>query len=142
MFTLLKKRFGASPGMRIIVALLYGLVNFTVLLNHTCYSNKEDLHGWRFKYSSCHFEEGRCAEARLKFELNQNNPNGKIFSDRQYCTACLYSLTSKLYKLNPPTPLVSVEAVVKVQFIYHLNFTKQFEWLSSAPLRAPPIVTS
>ena len=142
MFTFLKKWFSASLCMRVIVALLYGLVNFTLLLNHTCYSTKEELHSCHLENSSYHFGEESCARTRIEIELNQNSSNSKILSYRQYCPACLYSLTSKLFKLYSMAPMVSVEAVVKIRLIYHLNFTKQFEWLSSAPLRAPPIVIS
>jgi len=142
MFTLLKKWFSASLCMRVIVALLYGLVNFTVPLNHTCYSAKEDPYGCYLAHPSCQFTDGSCARTRHKIALNQNISDDKVFSYGQFCLACLYSLTSKLFKLNSATSLVSVDAFVKVRFIYHLNFTKQFEWFSSAPLRAPPIITS
>lgn len=142
MFTLLKKWFSASLCMRVIVALLYGLVNFIAPLNHTCHSTKEYPHDCHLKNSNCHFAEESCARTRHKIALNQNSSDDKVFSYGQFCLACLYSLTSKLFKLNSATSLVSVEAVVKVRFIYHFNFTKQFEWLSSIPLRAPPIITS
>jgi len=142
MFTLLKKWFSASLCMRVIVALLYGLVTLTASLHHTCYSAKEDPHGWRLENSSCNFIEGCCGETPLKIGINQHNSNDKLLSCKQDCQACLYSLTSKPSKLCSAASLVSVETVVKVRFIYHSNFTKQFEWFSSAPLRAPPIVTS
>lgn len=142
MFTLLKKWFSASLCMRVIVALLYGLVTLTVPLNHTCYLAKEEPHGHHLEDSSCHFAEASRAGTRLTIALNQNSSDGKVLSRRQYCPACLYSLTSKLFKLNSAASLASVEAVVKIRFIHHLNFTKQFEWFSSAPLRAPPVVTS
>jgi len=142
MFTFLKKWFSASLCMRVIVVFLYGLVNFTLLLNHTCYSTKEELHSCHLENSSYHFGEESYARTRIEIELNQNSSNSIVLSYRQYCPACLYSLTSKLYKLNSTASMVSVEAVVKIRLIYHLNFTKQFEWLSSAPLRAPPIVMS
>jgi len=142
MFTVLKKRFSTSLCMRVIVALLYGLVNFTLLLNHTCYSTKEEQHGCHLENSSYLFGEESCAGTRIEIEFNQNSSNSNVLSYRQYCPACLYLLTSKLFRLNPAAPLILVEAVVRVRFIYHLNFTKQFEWLSSAPLRAPPIVIS
>ncbi len=142
MFTILKKWGSASLCMRVIVALLYGLVNFTLLLNHTCYSTKEKLHGCHLENSSYHFDEESCAGTRIEIELNQNSSNSNVLSYRQYCPACLYLLTSKLFKLNSTASMVPVEAVVKIRLIYHLNFTKQFEWLSSAPLRAPPIVIS
>ncbi len=142
MFTLLKKWFNASLCMRVIVALLYGLVNFTVHLNHTCYSAKEEPYGCHSAHPSCQFTDGGCARTRLNIKLNHESSNSTVLSYSKYCLACIYSLTSKLFKLNSATSLVSVEAVVKVRFIYHLSFTKQFEWFSSAPLRAPPIVTS
>ena len=143
MFTLLKKWFGASLCMRVIFALLYGLVNFIVLLNHTCYSAKENPYGCHLAHPSCQFTDGSCAGTRFNIELNHESSNSKVLSYRKYCSACLYLLTSKLFKLNQATPQVLVDTFVKVRFIYHLNFTKQFEWFSSAPLRAPPpIVTS
>jgi hypothetical protein len=142
MFTLLKKWFGASLCMRVIVALLYGLITLTASLHHTCYSAKEEPHGCHSAHPSCQFTDGSCAGTLLNIELNHKSSNSKVLSYSKYCLACLYSLTSKLFKLNSATSLVSVEAVVKVRFICHLNFIKQFEWFSSAPLRAPPIVTS
>jgi len=142
MFAFLKKRSGASCGMRVVIALIYGLVNITVLLNHTCCSIKEDLHSCHLDDSNCHFAEDSCDVIHLKIDFNQRSSNGKVLSYRDSCPACLYLLISKLYKLNQAIPQVSGENVVIVRFIYHLNFTKQFEWLSSGPLRAPPIVTS
>jgi hypothetical protein len=142
MITLLKKRFYASPYMRVIVALFYGLINFTVLLNHTCCSAKEEPYGCHIENSSCHFPEESCAGTRPKIALNQNSADGKVSSRRQYCSACLYSLTSKLFRLNSAVFMASVDAVVETRVILHLNFTKQLEWFSSAPLRAPPILTS
>ena len=142
MFTLLKKWFGASLCMRVFVALLYGLVNFTVLLNHTCYSTKKDPYGCRLAHLSCQFTDGSCAGIRLNIELNHKSSDSKVLSYRKHCSACLYLLSSKLFKLNQTTPQVLVDAFLKARFIFHLNFAKQFEWFSSAPLRAPPIVTS
>lgn len=141
MFTFLKKRFGASCGMRVVIASMYGLVNFTVILNHTCYSI-QDLHDCHLEDWNFHFTEGSCDVRYPEIELNQSSSNSKVLSYRESCPACIYSFTSKLYKLNQATPQVLVEDVVKVRFLYHSNFTKQFEWLSSAQLRAPPIVTS
>jgi len=138
MFILLEKWFSASLCMRVIVALLYGLVNSTVLLNHTCYLAKEDPYDCHLAHPSCQFTDGRCAGTRLNIELNHKSSNSKVLSYSKYCSACLYLLTSKLFKLNQAAPQVSVYVFVKVRFIYHLNFTKQFEWFSSAPLRAPP----
>lgn len=142
MFSFLKKRFGASFGMRIVVASMYGLVNITVILNHTCYSIKEDLYGCHLEDSNCHFSEGSCDVRHLEIEHNQSSSDSKVLSYRESCPACIYSLTSKLYKLNQSIPHALGEDVVRVRFIYHLYFIKQFEWLSSVPLRAPPIVTS
>jgi len=142
MFIFLKKQFGASYGMRVVIALLYGFVNFTLLLNHTCYSINEDLYSCHLEDSNYHFAEEKCTGTHLEIEFNQNDSNRKALSCRQSCSACLYSLTSKLYKFNRSVPQVLVEAFAKVRFKYHLNFTKQFEWLSSAPLRAPPAVIS
>jgi hypothetical protein len=139
MVIFLKKRFGASYRMRAVIALLYGLVNFAAPLNHTCYSMKEYPHGCNLEESNCHFSEESCAGTHLGIELNKNGSKNKVLSDRGRCPACLFSLISKLYKLNQATLQILGEDVVKVQFVYPLNFTKQFEWLSSAPLRAPPL---
>ena len=58
--------------MRVIITLLYGLVNFTVILNHTCYSIKEDPHVCNLEESSCSFTEVSCAGTHLGIELNKN----------------------------------------------------------------------
>ena len=142
MVTFLKKRFSAFYGMRVVIALLYVYVNFTVLQNHTCYSINEDLYGCHLEDSNYQFAKATCSGTHLEIKLNQNNYNSTVLSNVESCTACLYSLISQLFKLNQTTPQALGEYVVKVRFIYHLNFTKLFEWLSSASLRAPPIVTS
>jgi hypothetical protein len=142
MLTLLNKPFRYSNEMRVVIALLYGFVTLTASLNHTCYSAKEDAHGHHLENSSCDLAEASRAGTRLTIALNQNSSDGKVLSRRQYCLACLYSLTSKFLKLNSAASLASVEGVVKIRFIHHPNFVRQFEWFSSAPLRAPPILTS
>lgn len=127
MFTFLKKRFGASCGIRVVIALLYGLVNFTVLLSHTCFPIKEHPHSCCLEDSICKSTEESCDGTCLEIELNQNGFNSTVLSHRENCPACLYSLVSESYKLNQATPQVLCEDIVKVRFVYHLNFTKQFE---------------
>ena len=142
MFTLLKKRFGASLCMRVIFALLYGFVTLTASLHHTCYPAKEEPHSCRLEDPSCRSIEGCWGETPLKTGVDQHNSNDKLLSCKRYCQACLFSLTSKPSKLCSTASLVSIEAIVKNRVISCLYLAKQFDLISSAPLRAPPIITS
>ena len=81
-------------------------------------------------------------ETALKSALGQTSSDSKVLSSKQYCLACLYSLTSKPSKLSSAASLVSVEAVVSIRVVRRLNFAKQLEWLSSVSIRAPPTITS
>jgi hypothetical protein len=142
MFTFLKNRFDDSCVLRIVIALLYGLINVTVLVNHTCYSVKENPHSCCLEDSIYQSADESRYGVGFEIELNQNGFSSTVLTHRKNCLACLYSLISKLYKLNQAIPQVFCEDAAKVRFINQLSFEKQFEWLSSAPLRAPPIFTS
>ena len=135
-----KKWFTNSGGMRVVLVLLCLFVTFSIPLNHTCQLGNKDLYDCHSVCSSYQETEGNFAEAR--FVPNQASYEGEDQCHSTYCLACLYSLTSKAFKFCSNASLYSIQAVVRTQILPQLDFTKQFEWLSSVSLRAPPSITS
>ena len=135
-----KKWLKNPGGMRVVLAFLYLLATFGVPLSHTCQLADKDIH---HRYSECtshRHENDNLTELRLAYSQsdcdNTNQPRST------YCSACLYSLTSKAFKLYSNASLYSIQTVVRTQIVPQFDFTKQLEWLSSVSLRAPPSITS
>lgn len=136
-----KKWVAATGGMRSILAFLYILANLGISLDHTCQSGKNVYH--------CHSErtnhqlEDDCYVAvQYITTFNQNSLSDKTETHNLYCPACLYSLTSKTFRLCSNVSLCSTQTVTRTQVLPQLSFIKQLEWFCSAPLRAPPSITS
>jgi len=130
----------ASQGMRLILVFLYAFISLTISLNHTCYLACN-------KTLGCHQEctnhsHGLSNNAESKTVLCEIGSAGIICPDSQYCAACLYSLLAKSSRLSPKVLPVTIEAPSIIQVLPQFNFIKQFEYLSSVSLRAPPNITS
>ena len=142
MAAFLKKWVAATGGMRSILALLYVLTVFGIPLSHTCQLADKGLHHCHLECSSCLLHSDEHVEVQCVAVCNQNDTTETAKSHDQCCLACLFSLTSKTFKLYSNTSLCSTQTVVRTQILPQLDFTKQFEWLSSISLRAPPGITS
>ena len=137
-----KNWFEVPGGMRIVLTLLYGLATFGIPLNHTCELSGKDVHNCHSEYASHQLHSDSYFEVHHTATFNPNNLSDKTDSHDMYCLACLYSLTSKDFKLFSNTSLGSIQTVVRTQILPQLNFTKQLEWLILISLRAPPSITS
>ena len=135
-----KKWLKNPGGMRVVLAFLYLLATFGVPLSHTCQLADKDIH---HRYSECtnHLHES-CNLTGLRLVFSQSNCDDKNQPHSTYCSACLYSLTSKTFRLCSNASLCSTQTVIRTQILPQLDFTKQLEWLSSISLRAPPSITS
>ena len=142
MSSILKKWIMLSGRIWVILALLYGLVAIGIPLNHTCQLADKDIHHRHSECSSHMLHSDSYVEVHHTAAFNQNSLSDKTDSHDLYCPACLYSLTSKVSKLCSNDSLCSIQTVVRTQVLPQLSFTKQLEWLCSAPLRAPPSITS
>ena len=130
----------APGGMRVVLAFLYLFATFGVPLSHTCQLADKDIH---HRYSECtnHRHEG-CNLTGLRLAYSQSDCDNTNQPHSTYCSACLYSLTSKAFRLCSNASLCSTHTVVRTQVLPQLSFIKQLEWFCSAPLRAPPSITS
>ena len=130
-----------SRGMRVILAFLYLLAFFFVPLKHTCQVPGNDVHNHQF---DCNDHQSHCDEhagIRLVTAFYQFDSAETDKSHDQHCMACLHSLTFKTFKLCSNS-LYATQTVVRTQALPQLSFVMQLQWLSSAPLRAPPSMTS
>ena len=135
-----KKWLNNPGGMRVILAFLYLLATFGIPLSHTCQLADKDIHR---RYSECtnHRHED-CNLTELRLVSSQSNCDNKNQPHSTYCSACLYSLTSKAFKFYSNASLYPIQTVVRTQILPQLDFIKQLEWLSLVSLRAPPGITS
>lgn len=135
------KKWLINPGgMRVVLALLYMLAVFGIPLNHTCQLADKDIHN---HHSECtNHRQGDDNFVKVRIVSNQANCDNNNQSHSTYCSACLYLLTSKTFKFCSNASLCSTQAVVRTQVLPQLSFIKQLEWFCSAPLRAPPCITS
>ena len=137
-----EKWVAATGGMRSILALLYALTVFGIPLSHTCKLSYRDVHDRHSECSSHLLYNDSNVEVHHTATFNQNSLSDKTDSHELYCPACLFSLTSKAFKLYSNTSLCSIQTVVRTQVLPQLSFTKQLKWFCSAPIRAPPSITS
>ena len=128
--------------MRVVLVLLYGFATFGTPLYHTCQLADKGVDHRYSEYSSPRLHSDEYVKVQSVVVFNQNDITETAKSHNQYCAACLFSLTSKAFKLCPNTSLRSTQAVVRTQVLPQLSFIKQLEWFCSAPLRAPPIIAS
>ena len=138
---ILKRWIKAPQWMWVITVLLYGHVTLFISLNHTCCPAGEYACNHHLKCIVHHLSKD-CTELHSACAYNQNSFNNKSKSHNQYCSACVYSFTSKSIKSSSPVPSISIETTAKPHVLSQVNFTKQFVLLSSIALRAPPIITS
>lgn len=137
------KKWLTNPGgMRVVLALFYGLATFGIPLSHTCKLTDRDVHNRHSECANHKLQSDSYAEVQHTTTFSQNSLSDKTDSHNLYCPACLYLLTSKVFKFRSNTSVCSIEAAVRIQIRSQLNFTKQLEWLSSISLRAPPGITS
>ena len=137
-----KKWFTNPGGMRMVLALLYLFATFGIPLSHTCKPADKDLHNYHTERASHQLQSDSFVELHHTAIFNQNGLSDKTDSHELYCPACLYSRTSKVFKVCSNVSLYSIQTVARIQVLPQLSFTKQFEWFCSAPLRAPPSITS
>ena len=137
-----KKWLRNRVGMRVVLALLYGLATFGIPLSHTCKLSHRDLDDQHLEYTSQQLHYESYVEVHHTATFNQNSFSNKADSHDQYCPACLYSLTSKTFRASSNISLCLIQAVTKPQILPQLNFAKEPYWFCSAPLRAPPVINS
>ena len=137
-----KKWFTNPRGMLVALAFLYLFASFGIPPSHTCQRVDKDIHHRHLECSSHLLHSDSFVEVHHTVAYNQNSLSAKTDPHELYCPACLYSLTSKIFKLCSNTSLYSIQTVVKTQALRQLSFTKQLEWFCSAPLRAPPSIAS
>jgi len=137
------KKWLTNPGgIRIVLALLYGLAMFGIPLSHTCQLADKDVHNHHSGCTGHRLLSDEHVEVQSVTAFNQNGLTEKDKSHNLHCPACLYSLTSKAFKLYSNASLYPIQTVVRTQILPQLDFTKQLEWFSSISLRAPPSITS
>ena len=142
MANIMKKGATATWGMRLIVALLYGLATFGIRLSHTCQFADKYIHHRHFECLSHQLGNDSYVEVHHTAVFNQNRLSDKTDSHDLRCPVCLYSLTSKAFKLCSNTSSYSTQTAVRTHILPQLIFIKQLEWFCSAPLRAPPHIAS
>ncbi len=137
------KRWFINPGrVRVFLAFLYLFVTFGIPLSHTCQPADNEVYNHHSEGTRHLLHSDSCVEVHHTATLNQNSLSEKADSHDMYCPACLFSLTSKAFKLCSNNSLCSTQTIVRTQVLPQLSFIKQFEWFCSAPLRAPPSIAS
>ena len=142
MFNIWVKWVAASGGTRLILAFLYAFVSLNVSLNHTCRPSSKDVYCCHSESASHQSQIDGHVAAQSITVFNQNTSATENNSNDLYCLACLYSLTSKAFKLYSNTSVCLAQVIFHTQFISQLSFTKQLECLTSVSLRAPPMTIS
>jgi len=137
-----KKWLTNQGRMRVVLALLYLLATFSIPLSHTCSSADDDIHHQHLEYSEHTLQDGSYRQVHHTDAFSQNNLFENTDSHDLNCSACLYLLTSKTFKLYPNTSLCSTQTITRTQVLPQFSFIRQLEWFCSAPLRAPPSMTS
>ena len=137
------KKCLTNPGrMRIVFALLYLLTAFGIPLAHTYQLADKDIHHDHLECLNRLLHNDSYVKVQSATAFEQNGLTKPAESHDLYCPACLYSLTSKIFKSCSSTSMHSTQTVVRVQVLPQFCFIKQLEWFCSAPLRAPPCMTS
>ena len=142
MSNILKKLFTNHKRSRVFLAFLYLFATFGILANHTCQSSDNDINQCYLECSSDLLHSDNSVKVQHTGDFNQNSLSYKIDSHELNCSACIFLLTTKVFKLYPKTSLCSTLTVIRTQISRHSSFAKQLEWFCSASLRAPPIITS
>ena len=137
-----KKRLTNSGRVRVVFALLYLFTTFYTLPSHTCQRVDKDVHNQNSGYSNHFLRSEENIKACNAIAFNQNDITETTKFSTQYCPVCLFLLTSKAFRPCSNVSLYSTQTVVRTQFLPQLSFIKQLEWFCSAPLRAPPGITS
>ena len=137
-----KKLFTNHKRSRIFLAFLYMFVTFGIPLGHTCQPADIDIHYCHLECSDDVLYSDSYGEVNHTAGFDQNSYSYKTDSHELNCSACLFLLTTKVFKLYPKTSLCSTLTVIRTQISRHSSFAKQLEWFCSASLRAPPIITS
>jgi len=137
-----KKRLINQGKMRVVIASLYLLATFSIPLSHTCSSADDDIHHQHLECSEHTLQDGSYRHVHHTDAFSQNSLFEKADSHGLYCSACLYSLTSKTFKLYSKISLCSAQTIARTQVLPQFSFIKQLEWFCSAPLRAPPSMIS
>ena len=137
-----KKLFTNYKQGRVFLAFLYLFVTFGIPLGHTCQPADKDIHYCHLECSDDVLYSDSYGEVNHTAGFDQNSYSYKTDSYELNCSACLFLLTTKVFKLHQNTSLCSTQTVIRTQISKHSNFAKHFEWFCSAPLRAPPINTT
>jgi len=137
-----KKCLTNPGGMRVILAFLYLFAAFGIPRSHTCQLVDKDMHHRHSGFSSQLFHSDSYIEVHHIITFNQNSLSDKTDSHELDCPACLFSLTSKAFKLCSNTSLYSTQTVLRTQVLPQLSFIKQIDGFCSAPPRAPPNIAS
>ena len=137
-----KKLFTNRTRKQVFLTFLYLFVIFGIPLSHTCQSADKDIHHCRLESSSDLLNSDSYLEENHTAGFEQSSSSYKTDSHDLNCSACLFLLTAKVFELYPNISLYSTQTIAITQVLSQLNFIKQFKWLCSAPLRAPPIIAS
>jgi len=135
----LKKWLTNSGRVQVIFALLYLLTTFGIPLSHTCQLVDKNVHPRHSECSSRLLHSESDVETQHATVLNQSSLTETY---RLHCPACLFSLTSKAFRARSNVSLCSTQTVVRTHILPQWDSIKQLEWFCSAPLRAPPSITS
>jgi len=136
-----KKWLINSGSMRVVFVMLYLLAIFAVPLSHTCHSSDKDVHDHQSSCDSHPLDCDASPHIGLVTTFCQYDSVEADESHSQHCMACMHSITSKTFKLCSDSLYVT-QTVVSTQVLAQSSFVMQFQWLVSAPLRAPPSMTS
>ena len=95
----MKKGVTATLGMRLILAFLFLFASFCIPLSHTCQLADKDIYYHHSECSSHQVHGDNYVEVHHTATFNQNSFSDKTDSHDLYCPACLYSLTSKTFRV-------------------------------------------
>ena len=137
-----KKWLTNSGRVRVVFALLYLFTTLGIPLSHTFQPFDKDVHHQHLEYSSCFLNSDEHIEVQNSIAFNQNDITETTKPNSQYCPTCLFLLTSKAFRSCSNISLYSTQTFVRTYVLLQLSFIKQLEWFCSAPLRAPPSITS
>ena len=142
MFNIWVKWVAASGGTKLILAFLYAFASLNFSLNHTCRPSSKDVYCCQSESASHQSQTDGHAVVQSITVFSQSTSSTENKSNDLYCLACLYSLTSKAFKLCSNTSICLAQVIFLTQFISQLSFKKQLECLTSVSLRAPPMTFS
>lgn len=141
MLVLLRKWIRANKIARVVVAIAYLFITFTIPLRHVCSPCQVGSLTCRFDNAhNCHCNT--CTDVQSDVALEKNNGRKDDTHRNAFCPACMYSITGKTTEVNFKATSIGTEIIISTIPLLHSNIVKKVVWAFPIALRAPPVINS